>query len=422
VPKAALTDLKQLQLLEDEPWLVQAADTEDEDEARTPSRSRSSSSGSSSAGKRRRVGKQPDYVPSFLPHFPDAHFLTAHSTASDLSNGWAVEVLHDGEYRSAKSEASHHLENGEARRSSASPLDDKAEALPKTNCTAQHSDLDDPPDGANDVWRRRVPYDASTLATQQGISDLPSVDGLIGPEPSARASSLRAFAADYRALVAEQAPPTLLTPTGGAHAGAAATRRMLALALADPGRFVPSDSIFAAVAARPSALPFTPSASHFVTSTGLFTATRPGGRPAALIAPSGALAPALAHRWPAHTMTAARTVSGPALLKRISRSADPPPVFDDSGVERVFQGGPAPSDLLAARHTGEAPALRTIVAQTAAGDDEAPAEKPREGMLVHTWDWTTRDYSDSSLPGRRVPARGPGDAELPASTPTSKGS
>lgn len=145
----------------------------------------------------------------------------------------------------------------------------------------------------------------------------------------------------------------------------------------------------------------------------------PLGRPVTLIAPSGSLVPTLSYRWPTHTLNAARSIAGPGLQQRVARFSDPEPVYDASGVERVFQGAPAPTELLEPNHSALAPALRHLSVATQPRQDALDAqpllstfnlaEKPKEGMLVHTWEWTTRDYAEPTLPGKRV--RGVNEAE-----------
>ncbi len=181
-------------------------------------------------------------------------------------------------------------------------------------------------------------------------------------------SSLRVFAADYQALAEDptssSAAGIFLTPSGPAHQDAATKRRRLAHALADASRYSPNDSLYAAVNARPSILPFNPGPSWLVStlppptlyednvevanalSAPVLTPVRPQGRPAALIPPSGSLVPTLGHRHPSHLTIGARVVASAELLKRISRYDDPIPILDDKHAERFFHGLPASRDLL----------------------------------------------------------------------------
>lgn len=227
-----------------------------------------------------------------------------------------------------------------------------------------------------DSWRETVPYDASTFAAtypQDELWDLEQNVAAVLSDPSLPSiapvtSSLRAFAADYQALLEDptssSAAGIYLTPSGPAHQDAATKRRRLAHALADASRYSPNDSLYAAVAARPSVIPFNPGPSWLVStlppptlyednvevanalSAPVLTPVRPQGRPAALIPPSGALVPTLGHRHPSHLMIGARVVASAELLKRVSRYDDPIPILDDKHAERFFHGLPASRDLL----------------------------------------------------------------------------
>ncbi|SPO32311.1 uncharacterized protein UTRI_02868 [Ustilago trichophora] len=227
-----------------------------------------------------------------------------------------------------------------------------------------------------DSWRETVAYDASTLAatySKEELRDLEQNVAAVLSDPSATSiapvtSSLRAFAADYQALVEDplssSAAGIYLTPSGPAHQDAATKRRRLAHALADASRYAPNDSLYAAVAARPSVIPFNPGPSWLVStlppptlyednvevanalSAPVLTPVRPQGRPAALIPPSGSLVPTLGHRHPSHLTIGARVVASAELLKRVSRYDDPVPILDDKHAERFFHGLPASRDLL----------------------------------------------------------------------------
>ncbi len=158
---------------------------------------------------------------------------------------------------------------------------------------------------------------------------------------------LRAFAADYQALVEDptssSAAGIFLTPSGPAHQDALTKRKRLAHALADASRYAPNDSLYAAVAARPSVIPFNPGPSWLVStlppptlyednvevanalSAPVLTPVRPQGRPAALIPPSGSLVPTLGHRHPSHLTIGARVVASAELLKTRLAYDDPVP-------------------------------------------------------------------------------------------------
>ena len=227
-----------------------------------------------------------------------------------------------------------------------------------------------------DSWREGVPYDASTLAAtypkdelrdlEQNVASVHSDTSITSIAPTT--SSLRAFAADYQALVEDptssSAAGIYLTPSGPTHQDAATKRKRLAHALADASRYAPNDSLYAAVSVTPSVIPFNPGPSWLVStlppptlyednvevanalSAPVLTPVRPQGRPAALIPPSGALVPTLGHRHPSHLTIGARVVASAELLKRVSRFDDPIPILDDKHAERFFHGLPASRDLL----------------------------------------------------------------------------
>lgn len=227
-----------------------------------------------------------------------------------------------------------------------------------------------------DSWRESVTYDASTLAatyTKDELQNLEQDATFIHNDVSIASiapatSSLRAFAAEYQVLVEDptssSAAGIYLTPSGPAHQDAATKRRRLAHALADASRYTPNDSLYAAVAARPSVIPFNPGPSWLVStlppptlyednvevanalSAPVLTPVRPQGRPAALIPPSGSLVPTLGHRHPSHLTIGARVVASADLLQRVSRFDDPIPILDDKHAERFFHGLPASRDLL----------------------------------------------------------------------------
>ncbi|CEH14840.1 hypothetical protein CBOM_02658 [Ceraceosorus bombacis] len=259
---------------------------------------------------------------------------------------------------------------------------------------------------------------------------------------------MRAFANDYRTLLRESssAPTATLTPSSSAHASSLATRRSLALSLANRRRFDPSDSLYEGASARPTCSPFAPAPSHLVTSSGAFAPLKPHGRSTHPIAP-----------LPSSTNTAMRAAVGTALSRRVQRTKDPLPVYDAAGVERVFHGAPASREHfkpLVDVENALSAAIRSLLADSAreaacaaalASQDEgamegrqeeeavldmqragaliatnplaaqqaitasshvlnsANEERPKEGVLVHTWDWTARDYKDvDALPGKRI--------------------
>ncbi|SJX66169.1 uncharacterized protein SRS1_13604 [Sporisorium reilianum f. sp. reilianum] len=248
-----------------------------------------------------------------------------------------------------------------------------------------------------DSWRESVTYDASTLAAtypkdelrdlEQNVAAVLSDASITSIAPTT--SSLRAFAADYQALVEDPTSSSsagiYLTPSGPAHQDAATKRKRLAHALADASRYTPNDSLYAAVAARPSVIPFAPGPSWLVStlppptlyednvevanalSAPVLTPVRPQGRPAALIPASGALVPTLGHRHPSHLTIGARVVASAELLKRVSRYDDPVPILDDKHAERFFHGLPASRDLLGG--SGSSSDLSSNISSTRSSGD-----------------------------------------------------
>lgn len=221
-------------------------------------------------------------------------------------------------------------------------------------------------------------------------------------------------------------------------------------------------------AARPTCSPFLPSPSHLVTSSGAFAPLHPDGRCMSRLDHDDVdgSVDAVLH-GPSALSTSMRTLVGSALSRRAQRTHDPLPVYDAAGVERVFHGAPALREQLKASqdvHNVLSPAIRFLLADSARdaacaaatfasrdgvqneqeeGEEEEEhhqgvdverartfiatnplaaqaaitasshvlsnptnEERPREAMLVHTWDWTPRDHKDvDALPGKRVRAQ-----------------
>jgi len=81
-------------------------------------------------------------------------------------------------------------------------------------------------------------------------------------------------------------------------------------------------------------------------------------------------------------------------------------LYDSQHVERVFRGASASRQLLGMAHSALAPALNLLAVQQrrqlgSEAEDE-DLELPSKGTLVYTWDWTTKDPFDTTLPGKRV--------------------
>uniref|UniRef100_V5E6L9 Uncharacterized protein n=2 Tax=Kalmanozyma brasiliensis (strain GHG001) TaxID=1365824 RepID=V5E6L9_KALBG len=353
-----------------------------------------------------------DYVPAYLPVFPDIA-SSADAAAAPLQNGADLESLKaeeddgtrvklepvevDPEYI-LEEQRRRELAQRKADEAAAEAAAAAAEAAKGENANGDGPEAEAPAVQKTaeeraaeaekafealqarrvlrDSWRESVAYDASTLAAtyakdelrdlEQNVNEVLSDASIASIAPAT--SSLRAFAADYQALVEDPTSSSsagiFLTPSGPAHQDALTKRKRLAHALADASRYAPNDSLYAAVAARPSVIPFNPGPSWLVStlppptlyednievanalSAPVLTPVRPQGRPAALIPPSGSLVPTLGHRHPSHLTTGARVVASAELLKRISRFDDPIPILDDKHAERFFHGVPASRDLL----------------------------------------------------------------------------
>ena len=268
-----------------------------------------------------------------------------------------------------------------------------------------------------DVWKETVPFAQSQLRetyTNLG-SDLPAITAPESIPSASRASSLHAFAADFIALRQERGSSAsagiLMTPEDAQNAPIRTKRRRIAAVIADPMRFMPLDSLHAAISVRPASQPFNPSPSLLITlpsdgSAPVFTPANPHGRLVCLSPPSGAAQPILGYRWPSQVQGAVRTVAELDVQRKVARIEDPPPLYDSQHVERVFRGASASRQLLGMAHSALAPALNLLAVQQrrqlgSEAEDE-DLELPSKGTLVYTWDWTTKDPFDTTLPGKRV--------------------
>ncbi|PWZ01492.1 hypothetical protein BCV70DRAFT_225782 [Testicularia cyperi] len=339
-----------------------------------------------------------DYIPPFLPLLPETRGpATATGTANiDSQHGQRLHVDVDPEYveeERKRREAAQRQADEAAVAAAASKLADKVDTSPAGTNGAAAAPLEKTAEERaaeaekafealqarrvmRDSWREAVSFDGSTLEATYPREELQELEevasnaakGDLAVSLAPQTSSLRAFAADFKALLEDPtssgAAGLYLTPSGPAHQDAATKRRRLAHAIADASRFIPNDSLYAAVSVRPSVLPFQPGPSWLVStlppptlyednievanalSAPVLTPVRPQGRPAALLPPSGALVPTLGYRHPAHLSIGARVVSSAELLRKVSRYEDPPPLLDDKHAERFFHGLPASRDLL----------------------------------------------------------------------------
>jgi hypothetical protein len=363
-----------------------------------------------------------EYVPSFLPDFPDRE--------DGAEAGLDSTREADAEF---ERERSRRVQMGV----------DRKELLNETSETKQDQDarawatLDmapAPKRAIEDSWLSAVEFSSSTLAQQQSIEDIPEAidDKEDSTFRSEQESSHRIFANDYLALMAEQksVPPALLTPTGSAFASVFNQRRNLASILADPSKYVPTDTIFASIDARPSASPFQPGPSLLITpptntnSAPTFTPIQASGRE--LISTStinNALYPACRHRIPNNALNASRYLSGGdsgEIFRRVTRTLDPIPILDERHAERVFHGVQAPKEHLSESNSYLREALEVLKIKRAeeikigienGTIDEEQSQlsmstnrdklRVKSGTLVQTWDWMNRDYTDSVLPGKK---------------------
>jgi histone H3/H4 len=386
--------------------------------------------------KRTRSPSPDSIYPSFLPAWP---------TGESKSQ---IHVVNDAEYAQNRlARATRPGLKSELTSSSDADLIKAAHIPPEP--------ADAPSRPTKDLWTNAVSFQDSSLAAIHGPDDFPALDerALAAPSSVAThdnlASSMRAFANDYPALVMEArgSELALLTPTGSQHARAFHQRRALAAFLADPSKYVPCDTIFGGVSARPTALPFQPTASMLITpptaehSAPTFTPLRPNGRELpSSTSQSHALYPACRHRIPGNVLNAARLVSGGVATetyRRMTRIHDPDPILDEHHAERVFHGQAAPKELLTEGNSvlkGALDALKVKRAEerAAAREEMGLGEygagesgeldengkptgqlsmsatrdriKVKNGTIVSTWDWMSRDFTDPVLPGKKFKA------------------
>lgn len=274
------------------------------------------------------------------------------------------------------------------------------------------------PFAASSLFKAEEDGPQSALPLLEAFPSLPE-NGLSARTPS---SSHAAFVDAYTSLCSSGETPALLPQT--------VHRRQMALQLSQPSHYAPMDTLYGGISARPSAMPFTPNASHLITlpangGAPRFTPTRPKGRPLELASSSGVSHPIFGYRKPAHTLgTLARSllagapvVSVPrpeagsstnandlaatitslnpeglytpplSILHRSLHIMDPPPLRDEGYVERVFRG---------AALSGEEGTLTRGENWLKAGVDAvevASGEKVKNGTLVYTWDWVGREWT-----------------------------
>lgn len=391
---------------------------------------------------------QQDLLPPHLPPLPSGYNLqtgleTPPASKMDPTN--PTTPLPEPQPKEGNQEPK---ENGSARadvtQSSESLLRiPSAASLPSTDARVRTSDVDE------------VPFSSSRFTQEHGpnsLLDLPQLDPSISKRPKQsvlfeRDSALYAYAANLRALQAEpsssavanlkidDADTSLPDP---AMRLARTKRRRIAATVADVGQFAPADTLYAGVPVRANS-PFVPSPSILVTApppvstvpgepppnnAPLLSLTHPHGQSVALAPPSGALQPVLGYRWPSQVASAAMAVADHDVRRHVSRMADPGPLLDDKGTERVFHGKPAPKHLLSLSYGSLAPAINEMRSNWQAAHPGQVFTEPQRGTLVYTWDWSSRDFWDRNLPGKSVlPEDQPlfaGSKHLPSMMPSSQ--
>lgn len=402
----------------------------------TPPPSYSDRSNNETPGKRKRGPSEDRLIPDFLPAFP--------VKTEVLDVNVAPTVVQDAEFAR---ETTSRLQQGEERSKAGADAADQA-ALEAKTCTVIDDMTGMPKRSVEDSWQSAVPFSSSMLASGQTADDIPGITEEPSVYPSSEegaTSSMRAFANDYPVLVREAraSTPAYLTPSGGAYARVFHQRRAVAAFLTDSSKYVPCDTIFGSISARPSALPFQPTSSMLITpptshnSAPTFTPLRPNGRdlPSTTVQ-SNALYPACRHRNPSNVLNAARLVSGGVgteTYRRMTRIHDPDPILDEQHAERVFHGQPAPKELLVEGNSflkGALDMLKVKRAEDKAGtrggmgngaqvhevemngtDEKQTSQlsmsatrdriKVKSGTIVSTWDWMSRDHTDAVLPGKK---------------------
>lgn len=392
-----------------------------------PYRSRESEESSTSEPpryKKRRISSTSiEYIPAFLPSFPEDE---------DNETSITITTENDAEYERARQEG---LRKGVDKRrllNGASHADTGLE-VQEAKVLASREMAPEAKKSAEDCWHSAVDFASSTLAQQQSIEDLPA-DRFDESEIDLRTSTSaqRTFANDYIALITEAntVPPSLLTPLGVGFVNAFNQRRALADLVSNPSKYVPTDTIFGAIDARPTATPFIPGPSLLITPptasnpAPTFTPVQPSGRE--LVSTStinNSLFPACKHRKPSNILAASRLLSGgeaSETFRRITRTLDPIPILDERHAERVFHGMQAAKELLHDDNSFLREALDILKfrrdEEAKAGELDEDGEmqqsqfglnanrdklKIKSGTLVQTWDWMARDYTDPILPGRK---------------------
>lgn len=385
-----------------------------------------------------------EYIPDFLPDFPSR----GHEPADDrISSG----VIDDAEFEASVRQR---VQQGQERSDLGmrGMKDDKTDDLRQLEI--ENKLQQELRRSVEDTWHNIIPFSTSNLASTQSVDDLPSIDensdtAISHIADSNPQSSMRAFSLDYPTLVkeAQTSGSSMLTPSGLSYSRVFDQRRVLASLLADPSKYVPCDTLFGSISARPSVMPFQPTSSMLITPptssnpAPTFTPIRPNGREMPSTSTiSLALYPACRHRNPGNVLNAARMLSGgpnTETFRRVTKIHDPIPIVDEQHAERVFHGQPASKellneghsylraavDVLNARHAHDRRKTTTDSSLVDERDSQPPESEParqlnlsasrdrmkvKQGTIVATWDWTVRDHTDSVLPAKRFRAATPG--------------
>lgn len=247
------------------------------------SREKPTFAGQSNLGDHKLQARHPsiEYVPSFLPPFPGQRV-------------GAVAEFHAGQVQSINTSLDRITEP--ARSPSALPPVVKIEE----EINNEHGESDSPSSSyLPSYFTPPIAFSASPTYGQEPTAeaDVPQIEDT--SKSPRETSSLSAFITGYIALATKH--------QAGVYLPASALRRRMAVSLTSPASYTPTDTLYGGIPARPSASPFTPSASHLITlppggeGAPRFTPTNPKGRPLDKL-PTGISNAVLAYRHPTSIM------------------------------------------------------------------------------------------------------------------------
>ncbi|CAO1618024.1 unnamed protein product [Sympodiomycopsis kandeliae] len=277
-----------------------------------------------------------EYVPSFMPPFPGQRVGgtaeyeapssdTLRRTRPSPSEG--VEEL-----LASKRQTQRELAAQEAATTTSAQAMAEAQLNVKVEEQQAGMDLDEADASRNfeasksayvpSYFTPAVSFASSTVFGEETNADmnLPSLPAEDEQQSPPSPSSVPHFVSNYSELIQSGETPGFLPPSNH--------RKRMANIITAPSNYSPTDTLYGGIAARPSAIPFNPSASHLITlppsgeGAPRFTPIRPRGRPLQLL-PSGISNPILPCRQPSSTEHLSRffTTSAPIPLQPI-RSAD----------------------------------------------------------------------------------------------------